>query len=1161
MWRTFSANLLPIVLTVLFAAAVRIQHITADAPFEVDPNDITFDLTPAGFIPAWVAAGPFEQPLVGFGQTVDYDVIGESTIQPIIGKVEETVLVEGGQTTWKPLHIDAKGFVDFNKVMGWVLPGDGPERVWKAKAGYAFVYIDSPEAQEAILKLGSNSSLKVLLNGQPVHMAQQDRNADPDTDTVAVALRAGRNSLLVKVGQTHRNEAPDFFTELRYEWGFYAKLLGSNSRPLQDISIAVPAEGPKAGVDLVSTFFFKEDSVGLRQQFDLVITSLSAVPLTAKLELMAQDLAYEATLDSIPFGESRHAILLSPVASDTPAKITLELADELFAKDVMLKPQPRYEIHLAMMSHTDIGYTNTQPIVKERHLRALDDVLKRLDEDSTFSWTIETVWQLEQYELGRPREKFDRLVAHIKAGRVAISPIYTNPYTGWVSAEELIHSFDKGRQYADQHDLRMEAAVYNDVPGLSWLMPQILEKAGVRFLATGINEVYNDYSLQRSLPKVFYWEGVGGGRVLTYRTEAYNEGQTLGLEKSVEAVPLRIWERLNRLRAQGYEYDVVLALHTFGDNGGIPMKAPSVAAAWNEAYAYPRISISNIDTFAEAFQARYRELPTLTGDWASTWEALYQGEPARMVQHRWAQHQIPVGEKMATLSWLLDSTQDPLSSIVNAAYNHLLHYSGHGSGLEYGYGSPRDNLTTMAFRELYVKDAIMATQELLERSAYRLAAREESFEGEGLYVFNALNWTRDATVIAEFPRENEFQYRAIDLTTQQVIPSYQSGHTLRFVARSVPPVGYKKIRLERITQAEAAQGGHLQTSDCAIENAFYLIEIDCSSGRLLHILDHKTGQDLIESHARSEFGQPLKADSLFSLEFLAMDVDRQDIYVRDERPARLTLVTKRDGHLFAQSEYTLWEDLDRVDIRHTVDLEKLSSPDQVEDYSIAFPFAIPDRHAAVEVLGGFLDAHNDRFSGVDHDAFSLRRSVALYNDTQSVSWATVGSRVVRLRENAAGTGPTIIANLVNNFPEAWNRWEENEGVLHFDFSFTSDSHTLRPSHTGRFGWEVNTPLAVRYTWLRSAPAMESFVSVDSEQAVLLTIKPTSDQSGVEFWLMNMDPRASAVANIASDLLDIQSGIRVSHSGATGPSLPVEGRHAVVTLPPGAIQPVRFNRAQ
>ena len=245
MWRTFSANLLPIVLTVLFAAAVRIQHITADAPFEVDPNDITFTLTPAGFIPAWVAAGPFEQPLVGFGQTVDYDVIGESTIQPIIGKVEETVLVEGGQTTWKPLHIDAKGFVDFNEVMGWVLPGDGPERVWKAKTGYAFVYIDSPEAQEAILKLGSNSSLKVLLNGQPVHMAQQDRNADPDTDTIAVALRAGRNSLLVKVGQTHRNEAPDFFTELRYEWGFYAKLLGSNSQPLQDISIAVPAQGPR----------------------------------------------------------------------------------------------------------------------------------------------------------------------------------------------------------------------------------------------------------------------------------------------------------------------------------------------------------------------------------------------------------------------------------------------------------------------------------------------------------------------------------------------------------------------------------------------------------------------------------------------------------------------------------------------------------------------------------------------------------------------------------------------------------------------------------------------------------------------------------------------------------------------------------------------------
>ena len=254
-------------------------------------------------------------------------------------------------------------------------------------------------------------------------------------------------------------------------------------------------------------------------------------------------------------------------------------------------------------------------------------------------------------------------------------------------------------------------------------MPQALEKAGVSFLVTGINEVYNDYAMQRSLPKAFYWSGSGGGRVLTYRTEAYNEGQTLGLEKGVDAVPLRLWERIHRLRAQGYTHDLVLAVHTFGDNGIIPWKAPETTNAWNAEYAYPRIEVSHIDAFADEFQANATDLPTLTGDWTSTWDVLYQGEPARMVRQRWAQYHVLTAEKMATLSWMLDSRHEPLTTEIEAVYDNLLHFGGHGSGLEYGYGSPKDNLTTMAFREHYVERAVLGTVDVLERATYRLSVR------------------------------------------------------------------------------------------------------------------------------------------------------------------------------------------------------------------------------------------------------------------------------------------------------------------------------------------------------------------------------------------------------------------------------------------------------
>ncbi|MCK7528640.1 MAG: hypothetical protein MZV64_69340 [Ignavibacteriales bacterium] len=125
-------------------------------------------------------------------------------------------------------------------------------------------------------------------------------------------------------------------------------------------------------------------------------------------------------------------------------------------------------------------------------------LLEMCKEHPDFHWTIETVWQLEAYEKLRTAEKFNELIALIKEGRVAVSPIYTNPFTGFVSEEEMLRSFDKALEYKDKYGITFSGAVYNDVPGQAWFLPQVLSKLGVKFIAEGINEVYGDYKLQRT---------------------------------------------------------------------------------------------------------------------------------------------------------------------------------------------------------------------------------------------------------------------------------------------------------------------------------------------------------------------------------------------------------------------------------------------------------------------------------------------------------------------------------------------------------------------------------------------------------------------------------------------------------------------------------------
>lgn len=80
---------------------------------------------------------------------------------------------------------------------------------------YALTVLESPEAQAAELRIGSDDGCQVWLNGEQVHEnIEVARGCTPDQDRFAIRLRAGRNVLLVKIGQYGGG------------WGFCVRLAG-----------------------------------------------------------------------------------------------------------------------------------------------------------------------------------------------------------------------------------------------------------------------------------------------------------------------------------------------------------------------------------------------------------------------------------------------------------------------------------------------------------------------------------------------------------------------------------------------------------------------------------------------------------------------------------------------------------------------------------------------------------------------------------------------------------------------------------------------------------------------------------------------------------------------------------------------------------------------
>ncbi|HLT48034.1 MAG TPA: hypothetical protein VK002_12445, partial [Rubricoccaceae bacterium] len=821
--------------------------------------------------------------------------------------------------------------------------------------------------------------------------------------------------------------------------------------------------------------------------------------------------------------------------------------------------QPRYDLHLMLTSHTDVGYTHPQPTVAEKHALLLDEVVARAEAEPDFRWTIETVWQLEQFVEARSPEQVERLMALVRAGRVAVSPLYANPFTGWVSEEELLRSFDLGHAYAERYGFGYEAAISNDEPGFSWMLPDALREAGVSFFVAGLNEVFSDYAFQRALPKAFRWEGAGGGSVVTYRTEAYNEGQSYGLIKGVAATEDKVRERLQRLRAQGNAYDLVLVNTTFGDNGAIPAAEFDGARAWNEQYAYPRIVVSTLDAFAEAFMARYGDgLPVVRGDWTSDWDVLNQGELARTVRQRWAQHMLPVAEAMSTAAWLEDGLA-PLTPLVDEAYHHLLQYSAHGSGLEYGYGGPDENAVTMAYREGYVQNAVLATEAALQRATQRLVVPMEAFETEALFVVNATGARRDAPVTVEFAHDAA-RYRVVDPATGAELPSRADGFDLHFVARDLPAVGYKKLRLEPRTgdapsDPGSSPGQALRAGDFTIENAHYRLEADPATGVLTSVTEKRSGAELVRAGAALPFGAPVRA-VFGDPAFRPLPAEGATVEVVDERPARLRLVVTYPGAVVRRVTYTLWEGLDRVDVEAAVDLEALAPVEATETYGLAFPFALEDPEVHVGLLGGFVVPERDRFEAIAHDAFSLRQSLALSGADATVSWAAVDSRVVHLREVEGEGAPTVVAVLANHFPESWNRHEENEGTWPLRFAFTRQEGGFDAAFTDAFGRALAQAPVAYPTWLTAAEPERAFLRLDGDPVHLQAFQP-GEGGAVTVRLRNPRPDAGAAVRVSLPGRDLDGAARVTFLGTRPEPLPLDGGAVPVHLGPNEIATLRL----
>jgi len=173
----------------------------------------------SGVITKWKIIGPFENVWSAVHPPETDALAGGDFL------AKKYVNAEGNTVGWVDVSGDAEhGHVDLGKFFhnnGMV-------------CAYTFAEIDSPEAADAKLFTGSDDQIAVWLNGSKIYDFGGSRGYEPDKDEIPLHLVAGKNRLLVKIGN------------IGGTWEFGARLPGFENGKFTARKEAAPDEKQRA---------------------------------------------------------------------------------------------------------------------------------------------------------------------------------------------------------------------------------------------------------------------------------------------------------------------------------------------------------------------------------------------------------------------------------------------------------------------------------------------------------------------------------------------------------------------------------------------------------------------------------------------------------------------------------------------------------------------------------------------------------------------------------------------------------------------------------------------------------------------------------------------------------------------------------------------------
>ena len=806
------------------------------------------------------------------------------------------------------------------------------------------------------------------------------------------------------------------------------------------------------------------------------------------------------------------------------------------------KPVKPWTLYLVQHTHTDIGYTRPQTEILAEHLRFIDYALDYCDltddypEEARFRWTCEASWAVNEFLKSRPQEQLHRLRQRVQEGRIEITGMPFN--LSEIADENVLRAALQPLKGFKKAGLSVTTAMQNDVNGIAWCLADYFPGLGIKYLNMGQHG--HRARIPFDKPTAFWWESPSGKRVLAFRADHYMTGNFWGIHTdNFSNAGNELLKYLRGLEDKSYPLEHIAVQYSgyYTDNAPPSTAGSEFIRSWNEEYAWPKLRSATAREFFQYLEEQHDiQLPVHRVAWPDWWSDGFGSAARETAAARKTQMFLLANKGLLSLASLLGeplpgSVWEQIEKIEQA----LLFWDEHTMGAAESISDPlaENSIIQWAEKAAYVWEAVKDNRLLQEAAMGMIQHHIPRQDVPTIAVFNTLNWPRSGLVEIYIDHEILPPGRELFILDEnsleiaaQAGESRADGTYWYLWGDDLPAFGYKTYRLEVSDKIRETIPSAL-TEDTRLENDFYSLEIDVSTGGIVSLLDKELGKELCDPNSPWKLGQIIHETisnraQLEQYRLLGHTRDSlSDIRMEGliEGPIWKSLILSGktgtavdDTRL--QCEIRLFNKSKRLELHYALRKKAINDPEAVY---VAFPFGITESRISYEAQGGIVYPGKNQLEGTSADWHAMQNFVTVGNSRSEV---ILGSQEIPLthlgglnlgnfRYLAKIEQPHVYSWVMNNY---WvtNFRASQEGDFRWSYYLTSGKFGESSLPT-RFAWGSRVPLLARVFpagKTSKLPQSRSFLQLHGNNILLISAQPTQGRKGLFLHLREISGRTT-----------------------------------------------------